>query len=286
MATLITDSITVTNNTDEGYRVWVKHIRDTLLAVNPEMLTLANDTGQVDVDTVIRPTVGAANPPFNVFLYDDGMSDPFYIRLRYEIYGSATRLGGLFITLAKTTDGAGGMADGDIIANLRSPSISNTQSFIGESYVSVGKGYISMVLLRMTATTNAYSQLSISISRTVDDAGDPTLDGVCAILPTQDTGGGFESRSSGGIRFYATAGFTVNPMNLSSWAVRGKTVPMPVYAVVAGEIRVNPAVVSVSRMDISRGTEFDVAMVGVTPRRYILAGMYYSGAMDMAMLWE
>ena len=79
---------------------------------------------------------------------------------------------------------------------------------------------------------------------------------------------------------------TLNPFSRSSWSSAGETIAMPVYCVVAGQLRVNPAIIVVSGADVAINTEVEVAVAGLMPSTFKRLRALADASTGTAFRWE
>lgn len=171
---------------DATFRTWAQGIAAAIQALG---FTKTSDTGQVDLTTVTRPGVSATFAGYEVYAFTDSLQGtlPIFFKVEYGT-GAATSVGGLRVTAATQTDGAGNLTGQSSGAtgqtNLASLAASNIRQVFASGAASSGR--IGLVTTDFTATSRA---IGFWIERTLDSNGNPTADGF-VIWRLDGSGGG------------------------------------------------------------------------------------------------
>lgn len=144
-------------STDAGFRTYVEHVQDLILTPNPSVLTLASDTGQIDIVTVSSPAASGTGEfwasTFNIFEFDDGTLNLF-IKVEYgvakNVSGTATTDLGqplLRVSVGTGSNGSGSLT-GQFINQVKlidriNHSIATSRG-IHESYCCVRDGFFAL----------------------------------------------------------------------------------------------------------------------------------------------
>ena len=101
MSTAIDSSIRCSNSTDAQFRAWAAFIHSVFI------LGLINtaDSGQVDLATVVKPSVINTAQGYKVYRTNDGLTN-VYIKIEYGSGGNAG-YPSIWVTVGTATDGAG-----------------------------------------------------------------------------------------------------------------------------------------------------------------------------------
>ncbi len=160
------------NDTDEHFRAWGSAISDALTAVG---LVQTADTGQIDWDTVSKPTSSGTMQGYEIWRFDDGSlqtSNPTYIKIEYGS-ASQTNYPGLKVTVGHATDGAGTLTgETTTVFNIY---VSSATTSSRDSYISGDTGRVSVLLF----IGGGYSySCGFYIERLKDDDGSANADGI------------------------------------------------------------------------------------------------------------
>lgn len=138
MTTLTTQGSFV-NTTDATFRDWIARTISMLTTIG---LVRTSDTGQIDPATITKPAVTGTMVGYATFRFDDPMQATRPIFLRID-FGSGTTSGtapAMRITLAKGTDGAGGLTG---VLFVGSPGYGSTTT-VSDWRASKGSGYVAL----------------------------------------------------------------------------------------------------------------------------------------------
>lgn len=106
MAVLTNTVILPTNNTDADFRAWAQYIHDLLVTTGGWVQTA--DTGQVDLTTVLKPTVTNTKMGYRIYRMNDTLQATSPVFLRFDFgSGAAALTPGLWMTIGTGSDGAG-----------------------------------------------------------------------------------------------------------------------------------------------------------------------------------
>jgi hypothetical protein len=94
---------------DASFRSWVHSLSDGLAAVGS--ITQTADTGQINPDTVLKPTATAVAAGYQVWRFNDALqaTRPIFFKLEYGSGSSVINSAGVWITIGSGSDGAGNL---------------------------------------------------------------------------------------------------------------------------------------------------------------------------------
>ena len=284
MSTIVVGPYNFTQTNDSEYRAWLTHVKSVLDGVNPTMFTQTADTGQINLATVVRPTVNT-KPDYFIYKFDDGLGfNPLYIKFVFGC-GTTQAIANNSFTVGTGTDGAGNLTGTVVTPTLNSSNTFATTSF--SSYACVKAGQVAICLLA-GAVSGTWPDMACLISRFTDAAGNPTNDGVNIFGMVGS--GVFWGMSwlfspVWAVSTTSMSDIYVNPFGVASMAYNGVIQPNPAfYRTPHPRIFANLAHVLMA--DVPVGAEFQVAMVGSTKRNFKNIGMFASGFNRMAVVWE
>lgn len=157
------------NSSDAYFRDWGKKLSDALTAVG---LFKTADTGQVDWDTVSRPTLANQMMGYEIRAFQDTLqaSNPVIFRIEYG-GGDASAYTQIMITVCRATDGAGNVV-GESTRRLAMKNASSSTT----AYNCFVSGDVDRVSVAMFA--NSGLLLPFYIERTKNASGGNTTTGV------------------------------------------------------------------------------------------------------------
>lgn len=159
---------------DATFRTWASGIAAAIQALG---FTKTGDTGQINLATATWPAGVGTYAGYEVYAFTDSLQGtlPIYFKIEYGV-GAATSVGGLRITVATQTNGAGtlsGQSTGAIsFTNLASLAAANVRQVYAAGAASSGR--IGVVTTDFTALSRS---IGFFIERTLDVNGNPTADG-------------------------------------------------------------------------------------------------------------
>jgi hypothetical protein len=123
MATRTSTSIFFANDTDAHFRAWAQEIHDALTAFGWVNTT---DTGQINLATVLHPTVVNTAQGYEIWRMNDSLQTSFPVYLKIE-YGSGTLANSpaVWITLGTGSNGSGTLT-GNLTTRQQSGGIGDT----------------------------------------------------------------------------------------------------------------------------------------------------------------
>lgn len=287
VATLVTGPTIFSQATDADYRIAIAAYKDLLTAVNPSILTQTADTGQVDVTTVVRPALNT-RPNYLMFKFDDGLGPALYLKLCIGSGGTSSAPA-MHVEFGLATDGAGNITTEKVVGDPSS--WGPTPSWSSYNYACCAPGTLSFVLGQGGIASNQ-TRLNLTLCRFSDSSGNWTTAGILAMTVAALNrcqahnlvfGSGRTALADSSIYSYNC----YVPFSRASYSVGGVFQPASVHYL-------NPHVETAVGMvlvctDIAVNTEFDVAVRGVTPRRYRLlsqGGGPGGFNTSFASLWE
>lgn len=266
-------------------------------------LVQTEDTGQIDLAAVVKPTAINTVAGYQVWRFNDALQSvaPIYIKV---FYGTAhANVLRIQIALGTGSNGAGELA-GLVTPAYIAGNSSTSFSLAGAEWHLSGchtDGFAGVAGPDPAASNNSGGIGSFLICRTCDSNGVATPEGATMIV--QD-GSATAPPTVVSARFspttalvfsgsYALNSFVLNPYNLSA-TVAGE---IPSYLVFHAIPQIIPmhGVCGVLANVMGQRDTFDVAMVGNAPRRYLIPApnaLAYSGHSSgvgfasLAMLWE
>ena len=176
----------VAHSTGAEFRTWGKNISDNLSGTS-SLLTKTADTGQIDWATVTKPTTTNTDAGFEIYELTDSFqaTSPVFIKIFYGNGGTTSRVR-LKIQIGVETDGAGafvGLTSGEqIIAPVFNlPGTSHT------SYLSINEGFVAFIWQFGGLVTNQKAFASFVLSRTSDNDGSITGDGILVLADSRSS---------------------------------------------------------------------------------------------------
>lgn len=163
---------TPSNASDALFRAWGLAI-ETALTVSGGLIKTA-DTGQIDWDTVLAPTVVSTKKGYIILRFDDALqaSAPVFIRMDFGSYTSSASNPAIWITVGTGSDGAGNIT-GVCFAET---TMGGTAAASAISYYSVSTNRFLLFLWVGVTMTNI-----ISLERSRNSAGTETSEAVMLI---------------------------------------------------------------------------------------------------------
>lgn len=276
----------VSQSDDAGFRAWWQDLRTVLSAIG---LVQTADTGQLDPLTMVRPATNAF-AGYETWRFDDALQSvaPIILRIRPGVSAAVTRPV-VDLTVGQETDGAGNLVG----VKTQTFVAANNQEFSSgtaavRSRGCGGPGFAWLLLKeRSIAFSSPHPIFGFCIERTVDNNGAPTALGFAVRFRNQAT-----SNSAVGCqqyRFITPAAVSATAENVGAsmaFVPRGMTDTKTDPA--TGGVGLDPQVflqwyamnaqrpliawATYSSADIAADVEFDIALVGTTPRHYVTLG--------------
>lgn len=292
MATLITNPFPFKAANDVDFRAWLAHLVEVLVTVNPDILTRAPDTGQMDLATVAMPTSSGMVPGFLIFKFDDAIGSPLFLKLTLRRANSSDFKTDMLIEVGTATNGAGAFVGFSYVFNMLSGGNSSQWAAHQGSFPSLAScspGNLSVVIGQLSDESVAYSgaRLNFHLSRFCDEAGDP-LPGVSGVLMI----GSAASPNAAGVMtatvslrdqaaVTVSGGATVQAYqappygnSVSGYSYAGFTQPGAVFYLDPTP-KVSAGACVLQRTDVAINTELQVALVGLEKRNYRAIGPYF-----------
>ncbi len=169
------------NSTNALFRAWGQNISSTFTTCG---WVAGADSGQINWATVAAPSGASASQGYEIWRMNDALqsTSPVFLKIEYGSSQFAALAPGLFITIARATDGAGtvtGNPSARMAFGLTAGQANSTPSFFSGAN-------------NRFATTSwietASAALCFSIERTHDAAGADTGEGVLLFSRGQSTG--------------------------------------------------------------------------------------------------
>lgn len=283
-------TVSVSNNcsSDALFRVWVQAVHDHLAAA----LTQTTDTGQINLTTVLKPTVANTAAGYEIWRFKDTLqaTSPIFLKIEYGSGGSSTGANPMvWVTLGTGSDGVGNLTatawPGGVITSRRNLLYTSSTSFATDpasntyfDYLSDGSGFILMLWPLNTSTQTGGGLLYVERTRNAD--GSANGDGVNLDIAASSLSLG--SNTTDARLFLANAGsqptssaFWQTPLTLGSAtsSVVGTTLyPIPVFTG-AGQRLAGPSalIFIVCRNDLVAGASLTMPHYGAS-RAWIAAG--------------
>ena len=286
--TTSTVTTVIDQTSDAGFRAWVAEFIAQLLAVG---LVQTADTGQINTATVAR-AANNTDAGYAVFRFDDSLqaTAPVFFKV-YFGSGFNQSVPRIRVQVGTASNGSGTVS-GAGSANTDTVSMNNAILSTVTTYTSYfcfveGCAWWSFKV-GAGAANAAYSHYRLS--RTTDNDGDPTADGV---VQTNISGTGASNATARTIVFGtstvydggAITNWALVHYNVSVSLVGGVPQVFKCYYITP---RTRPEMFAVVVLDAEcgRGVELQATVVGVTERNYINACNAGSTSRGLACIWE
>jgi hypothetical protein len=287
------------NSTDAAFRAWGSDLSGKFAAAG---LIKTGDSGQINWTTVPRPASSAFGG-YEVWRFNDSLQSAAPVFLKIE-YGSSSNQGtpALRVTLGTGSNGAGtltGLVTTQHIIITSGVLVAGASSTNFPSYVVHTAGFFGLAY-KMGASSTLMPLFGLTVQRSVSNIGVPTSAALMLI--------------SSGTSAAQTENAAVSMINFSTSTVTnsldGRDIGFMPMRITASLVGLDPQIfltwMSLPKMvpnlgtcffvqsEVPNGTEFDVTLIGTSPRRYIAIGgalrrLAYHGAnavLGAAMLWE
>lgn len=294
----ITWSTPIEHSSDATFRVWGSDLSSKFAAAG---LVQTADTGQINWATVTRP--GAiAFAGYEIWRFADALqaAAPVFVKVEYGTSNNAATPA-LRLSVGTATNGAGtltGLVTSQLLSYAATTLASTTTNY--PSYITHSPGFFGLAFKLGAASGGTLSLMGFTVQRSVNNSGTPTATAVMLI-----TGGGSNQETSPSLVSminYATSQVTntmdgndlgIIPMRLTSSLV-GLDPQIFLTWMALPKMTPNIGTCVYIKAEVPNGTEFDLALVGTTPRHYIAVGnavrsLCFHGAgivRGAAMLWE
>lgn len=280
------------------YKAWMA---DFSAALDDIGFPKSADTGQIDIPSV------SAIPSNNVSGYEirylnDSLHAvaPVYVKIEYGVSNFPDRYG-IAVTAGTGTDGAGTITgifapryffQPGYAVRTGVPLQSRACAVEGAAWIAYAEG--------MFASHNTIPSLFFGVFRTVDSAGVPTADGVAfysmrnpqpynfcpntrSLRSVWVSANNLGASGLGGAGLYASTGLGITTSNTET----GEKQLIP-HILPFPELKVVGFAASTLGGDaIASGTEFSVALTGITPRNFVVSEAFRPPAQErFALIWE
>lgn len=156
-------------STDANFRAWITILTNIIASAWVQ----TSDTGQINLATVVHPTITGANQGYQIWRMNDSLQSttPCYLKLEYGASTIGAYYPGIWISVGTGTDGAGNLLGSNGIRVFQYSSTANTTGTL--------KGSIDtnrMCLYIFYGNTS--SQMLFCVERTHNTAGADTSAGI------------------------------------------------------------------------------------------------------------
>lgn len=284
---------------DAGFRVAFAALKRAMLDAG---LAQTSDTGQVDVATVLKPTLNNAEAGYLMFRFADPLQTvaPVFIRVSFGV-GSSTSFPRWTFRVGTGTDGAGVLTG--LVSAQQAHSSNNPVAVAGAtltSYSTHSSGFFGLCFALGVWNTGSAGAPGVYVQRTCDNNGSPTSEGVVFLAP------GVSVSSASAVEHLQflpspelitgrSDGLGLLPWLPSRPTFVGLSPQAFNHFVMTPKCRPLVGTCAFRRGETSLGQTFPLAMVGTVPRTYVglganagntLAIGASAGNSDLAMLWE
>lgn len=284
------------NTNDAQFRLWGSTVSSHMAAVG---LVQSADSGQINWTTVTRPALVNTMAGYEIWKLQDSLFAvaPIYMKLEYGTASSTVNTPAMVASVGTGTDGSGNLTG--LISDRRVMNSTNA-STVGtyESKACCVEGFFGACLYKGVQGSTGVPLFPFIMCRTMDDSGAFTADGVHLIFGTSGSNAaGMQSLNfiSGTKNSY---GLTHTLWPSGTTTTLDDSVP-PNYQVMRSyqlmpKMRPIGGTCVVYGPEIGENTQFQVAMIGTTPRNFISLGKWFgssqaaaqSSNFHIAMLWE
>lgn len=291
--TFATDTFT-SNSTDADFRQWGSTISAHLAAAG---LVQTADSGQINWTTVTRPTVNNTDGGYEVWRFDDPLqaTAPIFIKIGYGGASPAT-IPRTVMSVGTGTNGAGtltGLVSDSRVVNSASSATAGTYV----SKVCYVDGFFGCAIYRGVQGASGIPIFGVMVQRTCDDSGAWTGDGCTTVWATSGAAAaGMQSlnflkgtkTTYGSVHtFFPSGGAnTLTDDVVPNYQPARSYQPFPKVRPLLGSC-------GVYGVETPLDVQFQVALVGTTPRNYICMGAFFGTSQCpalttwyQAMLWE
>lgn len=169
--------------TDAGFRAWVAEAEQMLEDCG---LVRTADTGQINTATVVRPAGANSKAGYSMWRFNDSLQAtvPIFFRIDYGT-GQSQTVPSMWLRVGTGSDGTGSLT-GMVSAEVQN-GISSGPGAAPDyrSFALHREGSVFLAFkVNGTSSSGQYgTSITFSIQRTVDENGDPTGEGLLAIVP-------------------------------------------------------------------------------------------------------
>lgn len=286
----VTTSTRFRSDSDAAYREFLATIENNMAACG---LVRTSDTGQINVATAVRVVNTVIG--YSVWRFDDALQSvaPVFIKLTHRISSTVNNVTCSW-EVGMATNGAGLLTGTVLTLGTRGAVSNNSTDTLYTSYFTHSNGMFGLApAIEYVSTYNV--PYSCIIQRTVDNNGSPTAEGV-----VMANGGQTNSTTNIGLLRFVAPVITVSssaayqtflPYNLTDTRV-GLDPQVFMHWTALPKMKPLVGTATYVNSEIALGTQFSLALVGVTPRNYVSIGINLgqsasaSPQMGTAMLWE
>lgn len=242
-------------------------------------MTRTADTGQVDPSTVVRPAAANTSLGYSVWRFNDPLQSvaPIFVRIEWGS-GSNVNWPGMAVQVGTGSDGNGNLTG--LVTNLYRVSQNGSSPGGDRLWFGVHNRWGAAVVVgSQPGNSTAGSGFGFAIQRTVDSAGEPTAEGVLLHVTEGTSTASSDSRvvfmqllPVQALRVMRGSDVSHTPFGLADYLVGASPQIFPTWVALP---KVRPmAFLGVSPMASSppAGQQFEIAMVGTTPRAYMSVG--------------
>jgi hypothetical protein len=263
-------------STTAQLRAWVLELHNALIAAGMVQHT---DTGQVDPTTMTLAAVNVSSG-YKIYRFNDSLqaTAPIYIKLEFGLVGNATTPG-CWLTVGTGTNGSGtinGLSITRVAIVLQVQILSETRPFL--TNICVQDGYLAVLHKRQSLGLTTGSNdvnFAFVVSRTVDDAGALTAEGV-RVAYTQATTSAAMAAVTLKFSTSYNSGASVNWI-AKYGAVASAYHGAGVIGIFKGvgslpRVYIDPFIVGYLRTELINNSTFSFAAVGGVSRTYLAVG--------------
>lgn len=285
------------NNTDAAFRAWSLAIHDAMIGAGFIQTT---DTGQINFATVLKPTAVSTSAGYAMYRFADTLQTtaPIFIKIEFGMGSTLDTTFGWRLGVATGTDGAGGIGGFLFIQTGWISQAQSSYTGINNTWAchTAGVGWLAFHY----ESTSIGSMFGFAISRTMDDAGAPSGEGISVYIKAISSNQGTVSL----LRFVPTPTVILNqnasqspcafPFGLTDYKV-GVDIQFFPHWTAAPKVRLNPYMFSYINADLTHASPITTTVIDGTSRTYMpLAGQSiifagYGGttsANSIAFVWQ
>lgn len=253
----------VDNYSDAAFRLWITELRDMLVAAG---FVQTDDTGQLDVATVVRPGTTSTAAGYMIFRTNDGFS-PVFVKIEPGVFNNQARAA-TWMTFGTGTNGAG------TITGLISTRFTNTMVESGgarSSRACTGNGFHWICFKDNCTGNDTYSLCSFAILRFCDETGAPNDSGFIVYVDAAGALNAFQVRHAGPFMSGNTFSYAYIVGDVSSANV-GADIQFWPHFVAQPRLAVNPFAATCDRDLVPAGTERELTTAPGVTMNFINAG--------------
>lgn len=259
------------NNTDAAFRAWAQAVHDAMIGAGFIQTT---DTGQIDFATVLKPTTTSTSAGYAMYRFADTLQTtaPIFVKLEFGMGSTLDSTFGWRIGVANGTDGAGGIGGNLFIQTAFVSQPASSYSGVNNTWAchTAGVGWLNFYY----ESTSVGSMLGFCISRTMDDAGAPSGEGISVYFKGITSNVGSISL----LRFVSTPTVILNqsttqspmcfPFGLTDYKI-GVDIQFFPHWTAAPKVRLNPYVFGYINADLTHASPITTSVIDGVSRTYI-----------------